>query len=528
MRTEHRTTLLVWAVLILAGLALGGLTGCGSPKKASTTAPPPRVQSVEIPPAVVKSAPEKAAPRASADEAKTESEALRSQAAPPPPPRPMASKPEPMTASVPPPPPPSARIAPQRLQVQVTPKQPTEGEKYQEIQQNPIKLVAEHPVSTFSIDVDTGSYANVRRILNEGRMPPRDAVRVEEMINYFSYDYPVPQKDQAPFALDAEAAPCPWNPKTVLLRLGLKGYELKGDERPPVNLVFLIDVSGSMAAHNRLPLLKTAFKLLVQQLGPKDRVSMVVYAGAAGVVLEPTPGDRQAKILSALYLLKSGGSTAGGQGIQLAYTIARQAFIDGGVNRVLLATDGDFNVGTTSTKSLLELVERERKSGVALSTLGFGQGNYNEEMMERLADAGNGNYSYIDNVTEANKVLVQQLKANLVTIAQDVKIQVEFNPAVVTEYRLIGYENRLLKREDFRNDKVDAGDIGAGHTVTALYELALTGSGGERISALRYGAQKQAQGSDAELGFLKLRYKLPGAEKSRLMSPASGHRHAHR
>ena len=397
------------------------------------------------------------------------------------------------------------------------PMPPVDREKYQEIDPNPVKRAAEHPVSTFSIDVDTGSYSNVRRFLTDGVMPRKDAVRVEEMINYFSYDYPVPEDKTAPFALSAEAAPCPWNSKTVLLRLGLKGYQIKTDQRPSVNLVFLLDVSGSMNSRDKLPLLKKAFKLLVEQLGSKDRVSIVVYASASGVVLEPTPGNEKAKIMAALNKLRAGGSTAGGQGIQQAYAMARQSFIKDGANRVLLATDGDFNVGVTSTRLLLEMVERERKSGVALSTLGFGRGNYNEKMMERLADAGNGNYSYIDSLTEANKVLVQQLSANLITIAQDVKIQVEFNPAVVAEYRLIGYENRLLKREDFSNDKVDAGDIGAGHTVTALYELALVGGEGLKMEPLRYGDKSAPQGTKNELGFLKMRYKLPGQAKSKLM-----------
>jgi Ca-activated chloride channel family protein len=403
------------------------------------------------------------------------------------------------------------------MSVAMAPPPMRDRERYQEFDPNPVKQALKDPVSTFSIDVDTGSYANVRRFFNQGRKPPSQAVRVEEMINYFSYNYPAPQKGEAPFALSAEAAPCPWNRHTVLLRLGLKGYELDPARRPAANLVFLLDVSGSMGSQYKLPLLKSAFKLLVRQLSPKDRVSIVVYAGAAGVVLEPTPGNEHAKIITALERLKAGGSTAGGQGIQLAYAMAKQAFIKGGGNRVLLATDGDFNVGVTSTSRLLDLVKQERQSGVSLSTLGFGRGNYNEEMMERLADAGNGNYSYIDNLSEANKVLVQQLSSNLFNIAQDVKLQVEFNPAVVAEYRLIGYENRMLKREDFKNDKVDAGDIGAGHTVTAIYELALVGSEGLTMEPLRYTEQNKPKGNLKELGYLKMRYKLPGEKKSKLL-----------
>lgn len=404
-----------------------------------------------------------------------------------------------------------ARPAPARPPVQ-------DRERYQAVEGNPIRRVAENPVSTFSIDVDTGSYANVRRFLNQGRMPPSDAVRVEELINYFSYDYPPPKGRNPPFALSAEAAPCPWNPKTVLLRLGLKGYALDESQRPPANLVFLVDVSGSMGSPAKLPLLKSALGLLLDRLGPRDRVAIVTYAGKAGVALEPTPGNERAKIQAALARLRAGGSTAGGRGIELAYAMARQGFIKGGANRVLLATDGDFNVGVTNTRQLLDIVKRQRESGVALSTLGFGGGNYNEEMMERLADAGDGNYSYIDSLAEAQKVLAAQAAGNIFTIARDVKAQVEFNPAVVAEYRLLGYENRLLRREDFRNDKVDAGDIGAGHTVTVLYELALVGSGGESTAPLRYGESKPAPGAKGELGYVKLRYKLPGQDRSQLMS----------
>lgn len=306
------------------------------------------------------------------------------------------------------------------------------------------------------------------------------------MINYFPYAYPGPRDTKVPFAAAVEIAPTPWNPHTLLLRLGIKGYEVQAAQRPAANLVFLIDVSGSMRSPDKLPLLKKALGLLVRQLQPRDRVSIVVYSGASGVALPPTPGDQQAVILAAVNGLRAAGSTAGGQGLQLAYDLARQAFIPQGVNRILLATDGDFNVGITNYRQLMDLVAGQRKTGVGLTTLGFGRGNYNERLMERLADVGNGNYFYIDNLNEAQKVLVDQLAATMLTIAQDVKIQVEFNPVVVAEYRLIGYENRLLKREDFTNDQVDAGEVGAGHTVTALYEIALVGSQGMRLEPLRY------------------------------------------
>ena len=394
----------------------------------------------------------------------------------------------------------------------------TDREQYAHQEDNPVKRVAEQPVSTFSIDVDTGAYANVRRMLNAGQLPPRDAVRVEELINYFDYDYPLPVSRQPPFRVNTELAPAPWNPKTVLLAIGIKGYDLPKTRLPPANLVFLIDVSGSMAAPDKLGLLKSSFKLLLRQLRPEDKVAIVVYAGAAGVVLEPTAGDQKANIETALERLSAGGSTHGSAGIQLAYSLARQGLVKNGVNRVILATDGDFNVGTVSFEALKNLVETERKSGVALTTLGFGTGNYNDQLMEQLADAGNGNYAYIDTLQEANKVLVEQMSATLLTIAKDVKIQVEFNPAQVEEYRLIGYENRLLRREDFNNDAVDAGDIGAGHTVTALYEIALKGSGGALTEPLRYGkaAADDAPRSD-EIAFLRLRYKQPDSEASQLL-----------
>ena len=399
------------------------------------------------------------------------------------------------------------------------PSEPTDREKYAQIEDNPVKRAAEQPVSTFSIDVDTGAYANVRRFLDAGRLPPRDAVRVEELINYFDYDYPPPDDREPPFRVNAELAQTPWNSQTLLLAVGIKGYELPKAQLPPANLVFLIDVSGSMNSADKIGLLKPALKLLVRQLRPEDKVAIAVYAGAAGMVLEPTPGSQKAKIEAALDQLSAGGSTNGGAGIRLAYNLARQGFVEGGVNRVILATDGDFNVGTVNFQALKDLVEAQRKSGVALTTLGFGAGNYNDRLMEQLADAGNGNHAYIDTLQEANKVLVQQMSATLLTIAKDVKIQIEFNPALVEEYRLIGYENRILRREDFNNDAVDAGDIGAGHTVTALYEIALKGSGGSLTEPLRYGrpAADDAPSRGDEIAFLRLRYKQPDGEVSQLL-----------
>jgi Ca-activated chloride channel family protein len=399
------------------------------------------------------------------------------------------------------------------------PSEPTDRENYANFDDNPTKQVSEHPVSTFSIDVDSGAYANVRRWLNNGRLPQHDAVRVEEMINYFSYDYPLPDTLEPPFKVTTETAPTPWNKKTHLLHIGIKGYDIPKEKLPAANLVFLVDVSGSMKSPDKLDLLKSALKLLSKQLTDKDKVSLVVYAGAAGLVLEPTRGSESGKINAALDRLTAGGSTHGSAGIQLAYATAQQAFIKGGINRVLLATDGDFNVGTVNFEALKNLVEDKRQSGISLTTLGFGTGNYNDHLMEQLADAGNGNYAYIDTLNEAQKVLVDEMSSTLNTIAKDVKIQVEFNPATVAEYRLIGYENRLLKREDFSNDKVDAGEIGAGHTVTALYEIALVGSGGQRLESRRYGDNKTAPSGrhGNELAFLRLRYKAPDGETSKLL-----------
>ncbi|MCB1605856.1 MAG: VWA domain-containing protein [Xanthomonadales bacterium] len=399
-------------------------------------------------------------------------------------------------------------------------EQPTDTERYADMKPNPVIAVSDDPVSTFSVDVDTGAYSNARRFLAGGRLPPTDAVRVEEFINYFDYDYPIPTDQRTPFTVSTELALTPWNADRWLLQVGLKGFEVPHAQLPASNLVFLLDVSGSMNSPDKLPLVKAAMHKLTEQMRPQDRVAIVVYAGAAGLVLPSTGGDQKDLILGALNALQAGGSTNGGQGIQLAYQVARENMIPGGVNRVILATDGDFNVGTVNQQALEDLVSRERKSGIALTTLGFGQGNYNDHLAERLADLGDGNHAYIDTEREAQKVLVDELSANLLTIAKDVKIQIEFNPAVVAEYRLIGYENRLLAREDFNNDAVDAGEIGAGHTVTALYELTPVGSSAARLPDLRYGSNAVKAANANELGFLKLRYKYPQAEQSELITQA--------
>jgi Ca-activated chloride channel family protein len=395
--------------------------------------------------------------------------------------------------------------------------QPYQGEKYSAITNNGVVNASLHPVSTFSIDVDTGSYSNIRRFLmNQGVFPSADAVRVEELVNYFPYRYPAPPTLDQPFAIHTEMGPAPWSRHNHLLRIGIKGYEKSLDSLPPSNLVFLVDVSGSMKNHNKLGLLKASLKLLTRQLRGQDSIAIVVYAGASGVVLEPTPGDQQQRILAALDSLEAGGSTNGGAGIQLAYAMARQNYLPGGINRVILATDGDFNVGVVNHDNLMELITQQRLSGISLTTLGFGTGNYNEKLMEQLADKGNGNYAYIDTLREARKVLVNQLAGTLLTIAQDVKVQVEFNPAIVAEYRLIGYENRLLRTEDFKNDKVDAGDIGAGHTVTAFYEVAFIDSPDRQVDPLRYQSPGQVHDTLVnEVAFIKLRYKRPGTTSSR-------------
>ncbi len=398
------------------------------------------------------------------------------------------------------------------------PGEPVNRENYAHFDDNGVKLVAEAPVSTFSIDVDTGAYSNVRRMLNNGQLPVEDAVRVEELINYFSYDYPMPKNSNQPFAVTTEIGVTPWNPATHILHIGIKGYDGSMDSLPASNLVFLVDVSGSMESADKLGLLKSSLKLLSRQMRSEDSISIVVYAGASGVVLEPVAGNETARISQALDELSAGGRTNGAAGIRTAYQLAEQAFIEDGINRVILATDGDFNVGTVNFEALKDLVEEKRKSGISLTTLGFGTGNYNDHLMEQLADAGNGNYAYIDTLNEAQKVLVDEISSTLNTIAKDVKIQLEFNPAVVAEYRLIGYENRALNREDFNNDKVDAGEIGAGHTVTALYEISLVGSNSRSIDPLRYSRMRVA-GKDHkdEIALLRLRYKLPDSSTSKLI-----------
>jgi Ca-activated chloride channel family protein len=389
-------------------------------------------------------------------------------------------------------------------------------EQYQTLADNPIHSVAESPVSTFSADVDTGAYANVRRLLNQGRLPPEGAVRLEEMVNYFPYDYALPS-DGSPFGVTTELAASPWNPHTRLLRIGIKASDQAVAQLAPANLVFLVDVSGSMDRREGLPMVKSTLKLLVDQLRDQDRVSLVVYAGESRVVLEPTSGREKAKIRTAIEQLTAGGSTAGASGIELAYQMAQQAFIPKGINRILLATDGDFNVGVSDFDSLKQMAVDKRKTGISLTTLGFGVDNYNEHLMEQLADAGDGNYAYIDNLREARKVLVDQLGSTLAVVAKNVKLQVEFNPAQVSEYRLLGYENRALKREDFSNDKVDAGEIGAGHTVTALYEIVPAGEKGW-LEPLRYGKSAPVvSGKNGELAMLRVRYQQPEGGKSLLI-----------
>ncbi len=394
------------------------------------------------------------------------------------------------------------------------------GDQYTMIVENPFKEVKNERLSTFSIDVDTASYAKVRMYLMQHRAMPRpDAVRIEELVNYFTYDYEPPTND-VPFAAHVEVAECPWRPEHRLVRVGIKGKEIDREQRPTSNLVFLLDVSGSMNRANKLPLLKRGMKMLVDQLGENDRVAIVVYAGAAGMVLESTTGDQKQVIIDALDRLHAGGSTNGGQGIRLAYQAALDNFVKGGVNRVILCTDGDFNVGVTGTDELVRLAEENGKTGVFLSVLGFGMGNHNDAMLEQISNKGNGNYAFIDTDAEARKVLVEQMTGTLVTIAKDVKIQIEFNPVEATAYRLIGYENRMLAAEDFNDDKKDAGEIGAGHTVTALYEIVPAGVESDVTSApvddLRYQKQtkpsKEAQ--SGELLTLKIRYKQPDGDKS--------------
>ena len=412
-------------------------------------------------------------------------------------------------------------------QMPVLPPQVTDTARYQAFADNPWKRVAQEPVSTFSIDVDTGSYANVRRFLNRGQLPPADAVRVEEMVNYFGYRYPLPAADAPhPFGVGVQLAASPWGQGRGLMRVAIQGKDVAKTTLPPANLVFLVDVSGSMSPADRLPLVKSALRLLAQQLRPVDRVSMVTYASGVRVVLPPTPGDQTTAIQQAIDALVAGGSTAGEAGIRLAYAQARASHIDGGINRVLLATDGDLNVGVNNPDELKKLVEAERKAGTSLTTLGVGDSNYNEVLMKKLADAGDGSYRYLDSLQEAHKVLVHQFTSTLAVIAQDVKLQIEFNPALVDEYRLLGYELRTLTREQFNNDQVDAGDVGAGHSVTALYEVVPRGGKGS-VDPLRYqkeggaappsGAHAQDRAHASELAWLKLRYKQPGQTASTLV-----------
>ncbi len=395
----------------------------------------------------------------------------------------------------------------------------TDGENYTRFDDNPVKSVSNEPVSTFSIDVDTASYARVRAMLNTGNLPPKDMVRVEEMINYFDYSYPLPEDKAQPFKPTITIMQTPWNENTKLMHIGIKGFDVPVTEQPKANLVFLLDVSGSMSSPDKLPLLIKSFRLLLQKLNPTDTVSIVTYAGRAATVLEPTLASNRSAIISALENLRAGGSTGGAQGIEQAYRLAAQNFVKDGVNRVMLATDGDFNVGISDPEQLKTFIAEKRKSGIYLSVFGFGRGNYNDALMQSLAQNGNGQAAYIDTLSEAQKSLVEEAGGTLFPIATDVKIQMEFNSAKISEYRLIGYETRALKREDFNNDKIDAGDIGSGHTVTAIYELTPVGSPAVLNDPLRYGKKAKTDDSPyGEIGFLKMRYKLPGESKSKLLN----------
>jgi len=410
----------------------------------------------------------------------------------------------------------SPAIAPNQL-----PAAEADWNRFPDAESNPVFLTAEQPVSTFSADVDTVSYSIVRRYLEEGRMPPGDAVRVEEMVNYFDYGYAAPAKRDRPFEPTVWVMPTPWNDGTKLLHIGIKGYEERPRAEAPLNLVFLVDTSGSMRGSDRLGLVKSSLKLLAKQMTAEDRIALVAYAGGAEVVLEPTAGDKRWTVETAIDSLSSGGGTAGAAGIEIAYRLAESAFDADAVNRVILATDGDFNLGIADPEALKDFIAEKRDSGIYLSVLGVGSGNYNDRIAQALAQNGNGNAAYIDSLQEARKVLVDEVRATLFPIADDVKFQVEFNPATVAEYRLIGYETRQLKREDFNNDAVDAGDIGAGHTVTALYEIVPVGSEARLTDPLRYGAAKtpalRQGGRAGEYAFLRIRYKLPGAERSQLI-----------
>ncbi|GAB5539861.1 MAG: hypothetical protein Salg2KO_19640 [Salibacteraceae bacterium] len=410
--------------------------------------------------------------------------------------------------------------APMGMIHHVAPPVPQNNESYAEISENDFHYAAQEPLSTFSIDVDRAAYSNVRRFLNNGQLPPVDAVRIEEMVNYFDYEYDSPTgKD--PVRIFTEVAQAPWNADHQLLHIGIRARDMDKEKLPASNLVFLIDVSGSMNAANKLPLLKSSMKMLVQQMRKEDRVAIVVYAGAAGLVLESTSGSEKQKIYSAIDNLNAGGSTAGGAGIKLAYQVALENFAKDGNNRIVLATDGDFNVGASSDQAMEHLIEAKRNQGVFLTVLGFGMGNYKDSKMEILADKGNGNYAYIDNITEAKKTLVNEFGGTMYTIAKDVKIQIEFNPANVAEYRLIGYENRMLAKEDFNNDKKDAGEMGVGHVVTALYEIVPIGRHSNRVDPLKYQPQSDVIESAVhtdEMATVKLRYKQPDSHQSILMA----------
>lgn len=399
--------------------------------------------------------------------------------------------------------------------VQETAPHVTNTERYQKQPENPVKAVAQEPVSTFSIDVDTGSYANVRRFLNNGRLPPKDAVRIEEIVNYFPYSYSLPQDGQ-PFAVHTQTVDSPWQSEAKLIKIGIQAQDTAKKDLPPANLVFLVDVSGSMSDPDKLPLVKKTLRILTEQLRPQDKVTIITYASGEKLVLPPTSGKDKDTILRAVNSLEADGATSGERALRMAYEEAQKAFVKNGINRILLTTDGDFNVGVADTETLKSMVAEKRKSGISLSTLGFGADNYNEEMMEQIADAGDGNYSYIDSEKEAKKVLQHQLTSTLATVAQDVKIQVEFNPAAVKEYRLVGYTNRTLRNEDFNNDKVDAGDIGSGHSVTALYEIIPQGKTGW-LDSSRYQKAPAADGGKNEYAYVKVRYKLPGQSASKLI-----------
>ncbi|ARP94794.1 hypothetical protein CAL15_10585 [Bordetella genomosp. 13] len=417
------------------------------------------------------------------------------------------------------------RPAPMGIPADAVPTAVADRENYAGYQDNPVHLASEQPVSTFGVDVDTGSYANVRRILNAGRLPPQDAVRSEAFINYFDYGYAAPASRETPFSVTTELAPAPWNPDRQLLLVGIQGYQVARQDIPAVNLVLLVDTSGSMASDDKLPLLKAALRQLVAELRPHDRVAVVTYAGSAGVALPSTPARERERILAAIDALSASGSTNGAAGLDLAYAQAAQGYVEHGVNRILLASDGDFNAGLTDLQALKEKIAAQRKRGIALTTLGVGSGNYNDALAMQLADTGNGSYHYLDNLTEARKVLSRELAATLMAIAGDVKVQVEFNPAAVADYRLIGYEKRALAREDFNNDRVDAGEIGAGAGVTALYEITPAAAARPRVEPLRYDEKRESDAAarrpDAsELAFLRLRYKLPGESRSKALEQA--------